>query len=210
MTPPPAATHAAHPRTTLPLRTVPLEFTNAFGRLLGARAWSRLRFLIDVVVLYLAASAALFAATGASSSGSSHALAACFPLLVLAFLHLRRSPDDRLYGSLLDTAVNVLGVVSISAMLAVSIDLMLGDAHPLDIAIRLWLFSVVYLGVARMVLVSIHRQAVRSDAFATSTLIVGAGVVGLLGEREDHLPSAGLLDRLGQVLGAAEHREQRR
>jgi exopolysaccharide biosynthesis polyprenyl glycosylphosphotransferase len=180
MTPPPAATHAAHTRT-LPLRPVPLEFGNALGRLLGARSWSRLRFLVDVLVLYLAASAALFAEAPKDATVSNHVLVAGFPLLVLTFLHARRSPDDRLYGSLLDTAVNVLGVVSISAMLSVSIGLMLGGQHPLDIAVRLWLFSVVYLGVARTVLVSIRRHAVNTDAFATSTLIVGAGVVG------DHL-----------------------
>jgi exopolysaccharide biosynthesis polyprenyl glycosylphosphotransferase len=179
---------------------VPLEFSNAFGRTLGARTWSRLRFLVDVVVLYLAASAALFASAGSRTTASSHALAACFPLLVLAFLNARRAPDDRLYGSLLDTAVNVLAMVSISAMLAVSIDLILGGPHPLDIAIRLWLFSVVYLGVARIVLVSIRRHAVRTDAFATSTLIVGAGVVGdhlvkrLLSERRYGLRPVGFLD----------------
>jgi exopolysaccharide biosynthesis polyprenyl glycosylphosphotransferase len=177
MTPPPAATTAAQPRT-LPLRTVPFEFGTALGRLLGARSWSRLRFLVDVLVLYLAASAALFANAPAADTASNHVFAACFPLLVLGALYARRGPDDRLSASLLDTAANVLGIVSISAMVAVSIDLTLGGAHPLDMAVRLWLFSAVYLGVARMVLLSIRRQAVRTDAFATATLIVGAGVVG--------------------------------
>ena len=199
MTPPPAASHAARPRA-LPFRPVPVELGPALGRLLGARAWSRLRFLVDVIVLYLAASAALFAATPAHGTASSHVLAAGFPLLVLVFLHTRRGSDDRLYGSLLDTAANVLGIVSISAMLTVAIDSMLGGIHPLDIAVRLWLFSAVYLGVARMVLLSVRRQAVRTDTFATPTLVVGAGMVGdhlvkrLLAEPSYGLRPVGFLD----------------
>jgi hypothetical protein len=148
MTPPHAASHAAQPRT-LPLRPVPLELGTTVGRVLEGRAWSRLRFLVDVIVLYLAASAALFAATSARATAANHVLAAGFPLLVLTFLHTRRGPDDRLYGSLLDTAANVLGIVSISAMLSVAVDSIFGGAHPLDIAVRLWLFSAVYLGVAQ-------------------------------------------------------------
>ena len=181
MTPPPAATQAAAQTRTLPFRPAQVDFERAFEGLLGARNGSRIRFLVDVVVLYLAASVALFADAPAHTAASSRVLAAGFPPLVLMFLYLRRSPDDRLDGSLLDTAVNVLGVVSICAMLSVSVDLMLGDKHPLEIAVRLWLFSLVYLGASRMVLVSIRRRAVRSGRFATSTLVVGAGVVG------DHL-----------------------
>ena len=39
--------------------------TRVFAHALGGRSWSRLRLLVDVVVLYLASSAALFAAPGA-------------------------------------------------------------------------------------------------------------------------------------------------
>jgi len=200
MTPPPAATHAAQ-TGTLTLRPVPVKFgSTTLGELLGARAWSRLRFLVDVVVLYLAASAALFAAAPVRGTGANHVLAAGFPPLVLAILHARRSPDDRLSGSLLDTAANVLGIVSLSAMLTVATDSILGSDHPLGLAVRLWLFSVVYLGVARMVLLSIRRQAVRTDVFATPTLVIGAGVVGdhlvqrLLSEPSYGLRPVGFID----------------
>ena len=85
-------------------------------------------------------------------------------------------------------------------MLTVALDSMLGDAHPVGLALRLWLFSLVYLGVARTVLLSLRRHAMRSDAFATPTLIIGAGVVGehlvkrLVGEPRYGLRPVGFLD----------------
>jgi exopolysaccharide biosynthesis polyprenyl glycosylphosphotransferase len=178
MSPPPAASHAGQ-SGPLSVRPVPVKYVaSSIGRALGTRAWSRLRFLVDVVVLYLAASAALFADTSVFTVGSDHILAAGFPLLVIAVLYARRAPDERLYGSLIDTATHVLGVVSLAAMLAIALDSLLGAAHPLGLALRLWLFSLVYLGVARTMLLSVRRQAIRTEAFATPTLIVGAGMVG--------------------------------
>jgi exopolysaccharide biosynthesis polyprenyl glycosylphosphotransferase len=200
MTPPPAATHAAE-SGALQLRPAPTKFvSSSIGRMLSARAWGRLRFLVDVVVLYLASSAALFAHSSISNDSTNHLLAAGFPVLVIAMLQARRGPDDRLYGSLLDTATHVLGVVSLAAMLTIALDSLLGAAHPLDLALRLWLFSLVYLGVARMVLLSVRRQAIRTEAFATPTLIVGAGLVGehlvrrLMSEPRYGLRPVGFLD----------------
>jgi exopolysaccharide biosynthesis polyprenyl glycosylphosphotransferase len=178
MTPPPAATHAAQTEPRSLRRPAALTFETTLGRLLEPRAWSRLRLLLDVLTLYVAASAALVAAD--AETPMSNVLAAGFPLLVLIILQTRRSPDDSLNGSLFDTGANVLAAVSISAMLSISVGSILGG-HPLDVVVRLWLFSVVYLGVARMVLVSIRRHAVLTETFATPTLIVGAGLVG------DHL-----------------------
>jgi len=168
--------------------------------MLGARAWGRLRFLVDVVVLYLASSAAVFADSSVLHAGKNHILAAGFPLLVIVILYARRGPDERMYGSLLDTATHVLGVVSLAAMLTIALDSLLGAAHPLGLALRLWVFSLVYLGAARMVLLSVRRQAIRADAFATPTLIVGAGLVGehlvrrLVSEPRYGLRPVGFLD----------------
>jgi exopolysaccharide biosynthesis polyprenyl glycosylphosphotransferase len=168
--------------------------------MLGARAWGRMRFLVDVVVLYLAASAALFADGQVRSINENHVLAAVFPLLVIGILYARRSPDERMYASLLDTAMHVVGVVSLAAMLTIATGSILGTEHPLGIAVRLWLFSTVYLGVARTVMLSVRRQAIRAEAFATPTLIVGAGMVGehlvkrLVNEPRYGLRPVGFLD----------------
>ena len=58
-------------------------------------------------------------------------------LLVLVILHLRQSPDDRLPGSLLDTCTHVLGIVSLATMLALAIDALAGDTHPVGLALRM-------------------------------------------------------------------------
>ena len=200
MTPPPAATHAAQ-SGSLRLRPVPTKVVaSSVGRMLSARAWGRMRFLVDVIVLYLAASAALFADGQIRTVDANHVLAAVFPLLVIGVLYARRSPDERMYASMLDTATHVVGVVSLAAMLTIATGSILGIDHPLGIAVRLWLFSTVYLGAARAVLLSVRRQAVRAPAFATPTLIVGAGMVGehlvkrLVNEPRYGLRPVGFLD----------------
>jgi exopolysaccharide biosynthesis polyprenyl glycosylphosphotransferase len=194
MTPPPAATHAAQTGSFAPVRKAPVSASAAaITRLLDGRSWSRVRTFTDVIVLYLASSAALFAASSLRAVTEDRWIAACFPLLVVAIMTARRSPDDRLAGSLLDTCANVIGVVSLAAMLTIAFDSSIGGVHPLGLALRLWLFSVVYLGMSRVVLLSVRRQAVRIDALATPTLIIGAGIVGEhLVKRLVHEPRYGM------------------
>jgi exopolysaccharide biosynthesis polyprenyl glycosylphosphotransferase len=105
-------------------------------------------------------------------------LAAGFPLIVLLIMRARRGPDQRLYGSFVDTTAHLLGVASLAAMLTIGAAAVFGSLHPVDLALRLWLFGFVYIAVARLVLLSIRRQALRTEALATPTLVVGAGVVG--------------------------------
>jgi exopolysaccharide biosynthesis polyprenyl glycosylphosphotransferase len=193
MTPPPAAATPVDQSAAIALPRPAGEFvTGGIGRLLDARNWWRVCLLLDVVVLYLASSAALFAAP-APDDPASRWLAAAFPLLTLIILRARRSPDERLNGSLIDTAAYVLGAISLAAVLTMAAGSVLGGAHQVSLALRLWLFAAVYLGLARGVLLSIRRQAVRTSALATPTLIVGAGVVGEhIFKRLRHEPSYGL------------------
>ncbi len=200
MTPPPVASQIATPSPVSLRALPPAHPAQRLSLLLDASNWSRMRILIDALVLYIAACAALFPDSAVRTATSNHFVAAAFPILVLAILHARRAPDDRLSGSMLDTASNVLGVVSLSVMLLIVVDAVLGTAHPLGLALRLWLYSVVYLGMGRLVLLAVRRQAVRSDACAIPTLIVGAGAVGerlverLQGDRRYGLRPVGFLD----------------
>lgn len=147
-------------------------------QVLDPRAWGRVRLLLDVVVLGLAAIAALFADPSVPAGGSNRWLAVFFPVVVLGMMHARRSPEDSFNVSLLDTLANVLGVVSLAAMLTISVDSIFGGPDPLTLAPRLWLFGFVYLGVARAMLVSVRQKAMSTEAFATPTLVVGAGMIG--------------------------------
>jgi exopolysaccharide biosynthesis polyprenyl glycosylphosphotransferase len=172
----------------------------ALTPLFADRFWQRLRLLIDVVVLYLAACAALFGASAMRIGSADRWLAVLFPLLTITVLRARRSPDDRLGGSLVDTVAYVTGCVSLACMVMIASDSILGGIHPVGISVRLWLFGAVYLGGARAVLLSARRRAMRNDAFATPTLVVGAGVVGehlvrrLAGDRGYGLRPVGFLD----------------
>jgi exopolysaccharide biosynthesis polyprenyl glycosylphosphotransferase len=166
---------------------------------LDARAWWRIRFIVDVAALSLAAVAAVVAAPTSGRAGDLW-LALAFPPIGLVVMHIRQNPDERLFGSALDTVAHVLGTVSLSAMLSIGADSILGGEHPVGIALRLWLFAFFYVAVARVVLLSVRRQVVRTEALATPTLIVGAGVVGeqlakrLLAERRYGLCPVGFLD----------------
>jgi exopolysaccharide biosynthesis polyprenyl glycosylphosphotransferase len=63
-------------------------------------------------------------------------------------------------------------------MLTTAAASMFGAAHPVALALRLWVFACAYVGVARAVMFSVRRRAIRSEKLATPTLIVGAGLVG--------------------------------
>jgi exopolysaccharide biosynthesis polyprenyl glycosylphosphotransferase len=201
MAPSPAVSHADQ-STALAVRR-PREdfdpFAGAIAHLLDARTWSQMRLLVDVLVLYLASCAAVFAAPELGGS-LTRWLAAAFPLLTVAILHSRKGADDRLHRSALDTASQILAVVSMAAMFTIAADSIAGGAHPVALALRLWLFSSVYLGVARLVLLWVRSQAVGNRTLATPTLIVGAGTVGdqlasrLSGDARYGLQPVGFLD----------------
>jgi exopolysaccharide biosynthesis polyprenyl glycosylphosphotransferase len=169
------------------------------GRLLDGRIWSQARLLIDALVLGLAATAAFYAAPIPRWGGAGW-LAAVFPALTLVILRARQDPDERLGGTVLDTAGHVIGAASLSAMMMVAAGSIIGGTHPVGLALRLWLFAAVYLSVARIVLASVRTQARRNHALATPTLILGSGIVAerlikrLTGDRGYGLRPVGLLD----------------
>jgi exopolysaccharide biosynthesis polyprenyl glycosylphosphotransferase len=150
---------------------------SALGAVLDGRSWARLRLLLDLLLLYIAAGVALIAAP-APIAAADRWSAMAFPVLALGILHARRRPDERLHDSALDAAARVLGVVSLAAMLMIAVGDLAGLARPLGMALRLWLFALVYLGTARVVALSVRRTLMRTPQLATPTLIVGAGVVG--------------------------------
>jgi exopolysaccharide biosynthesis polyprenyl glycosylphosphotransferase len=169
------------------------------ARLLDVRAWSRLQLCVDLLVLCLA-SAAVLILRSVSSSTPSLVLVIGFPFLALTILHARRTPDERLHGSALDTVVHVLGAVSLAAMVSLGASTLLTSSRLLGLTVELWLLSFIYVATARTALLVIRRQAVRNHRLSTPTLIVGAGVVGehlvrrLLGEPRYGLRPVGFID----------------
>ena len=141
--------------------------------------WPHIRLAVDAVVLIAAAAAAILGASEFSPSWRSRAVAAAYPLLVLVVLHLRGNhPNDRISASLVEALAQILGVISLCAMLVVAAESIIGVSHPVNLALRLWVFSIVYLSIARASLRSIRMRLLRDGTIGTPTLIVGAGVIG--------------------------------
>ena len=164
-----------------------------WAQLVDAQQWSRLRLAVDLMILSVTIALSLLAGPAIDRSHSESWVAVLFGVAVVAMLHARPAPDDRLNASSLATFNNVLGIVSLASMLTISADSILGGSHPVAVATRLWLFTVVYLGGARLFLVTSRREAIRREGLATPTLIVGAGVVGSqLAHRLIAEPSYGL------------------
>ena len=143
--------------------------------------WGRIRFFTDLLMLTLASSAAVFAAPELITA-PNRLLAALFSFLAIAIMYARRDAEDRLHASVLEAGADVVRAISSAAVLTLAAASIVGGNHPVALTLRLWLFAVVYVGVARMVLASIRIQ--RGGAAAVPTLILGAGSVGkLLAER---------------------------
>src|SRR5581483_4930132 len=121
---------------TLPI-TLTAEDAPRAARLLEVRAWARLRTVVGLVMLVLAASLTVFGSETLRVHAGDVALGLCFPLLAIAVIHRRRAPEDSLTGSLLDVTANALSAVSLSAMLMLGIDALLGAPHQAELAIRL-------------------------------------------------------------------------
>src|SRR5581483_3664010 len=117
-----------------------------WAQLVGAQQWSRLRLAVDALILSVTIALSLLAGPTVDRSYSESWVGLLFGIAVIAMLHARPAPDDRLNASALETFNNVLGIVSLASMLTISIDSILGGTHPVALATRLWLFTVVYLG----------------------------------------------------------------
>ena len=144
--------------------------------LMQRNLWIRIRLAADAVVLAITAAVAL--AVGPDVDAAGKWLAVAFAVAVLAILHSRPAPDDRLQASALATFGNVLGLCSLVAMMTIALDAIVGGSHAVSLAFRLWVLSVGLLGLTRITLLVARRHGMRRHGLSTPTLIVGAGVVG--------------------------------
>lgn len=161
-------------------------------RLFDDRHWQRRRLLIELLLLYAGSAAALFASR-APHLPAYWVLGIVFPLLVVAMLDARRSSQERIDGSVLDLAVQILGVISIASMAMIGLGATLGAPSPIGFSLRLWVFAAGYLGAGRLILHWFRREARIAGIVCTPTLIVGAGVIGVqVARRLEATPAYGL------------------
>jgi exopolysaccharide biosynthesis polyprenyl glycosylphosphotransferase len=168
--------------------------------LLITRNWRQSRLAVDALVLYLASSAALVTAISPQGAKAREWLALTFPPVVLALLHARSHSEERLHPSAAIDIANVFVVVSLAALVLVAIDSTIGNTRSISFVVPLWLFSLAFLMMARLALLSVHREALQDPALATPTLVVGGGDIAarlvsrLVGDRSYGLRPVGVLD----------------
>jgi exopolysaccharide biosynthesis polyprenyl glycosylphosphotransferase len=147
-------------------------------RLIWRQGWSRVRLIVDVIVLAVATGAATASSAMAHLAASPRPLATVFPLSVLMLMHGRRGPDDRLCDSILETIMHVIGAASVAGTITIALYAVTGTAHGVATALLLLGFISLYLSVARAALMNIRRRALRMHKLSQPTLIIGAGAVG--------------------------------
>lgn len=187
---PPAGPLADSHGLPIPLPTL-AESSSPLGHLLVNARWSRVRILVDVVMLLLASSTALLIPV--VHAAADVWLAALFVVLAFGMLVSRRPPDERLLLSALDVAMSVIQAVSVAVMLTITVAALFNMPHPVRLAVALWLLGLAYVGTAELVLLRAYRYGERNPEVAAPTLIVGAGVVARrLAARLINNPSYGL------------------
>jgi FlaA1/EpsC-like NDP-sugar epimerase len=114
----------------------------------------------------------------ASGTIASLCLGGVFSVLVLVLLHVRRVSRNRWRSSVIAVVGALPGPVSLAAMLTISGDSILGGNRSVSSVLRVWMFAIILLSVARVALWWMERRVGGGRRSVSRTLIVGAGVVG--------------------------------
>ena len=148
--------------------------------LLEGPGWTPLRVATDALMATLAVVAAVAGAERAGVRADDWIPLAAVPLLVVVGLALRGSYRARVGQALLDVVVPVLGAVSGAAMLLICWAVFTEREEWLaPLVARTWLFGLVFMVAARTALAVVQRRARSRRDVGKSTLIVGAGHVGV-------------------------------
>jgi exopolysaccharide biosynthesis polyprenyl glycosylphosphotransferase len=188
--------------------------------LLDGPGFTWLRLVVDLVMLALAVVAAIVGARAAHVALDGDVALYAFPFLVVGLMYVRGMYKQELVISILDGIAPVVSSISVAAMGCLAVVTFADPAaRPAGLIARAWLFALVYVGAARVLLVSSQRRARARGLLGKATLIVGAGRVGAHVARrlEEHPeyglrpigfldadppPSLEVVDRRAPVLGA--------
>jgi exopolysaccharide biosynthesis polyprenyl glycosylphosphotransferase len=155
------------------------------GRVRGTAAWLArggwrvVALATDCVMLAAAVGAAVLGAAAAQVDAHPGALVFAFPPLVLALLALRGMYRSKMTLRILDDLGHVVGATSVAAMVVIALSaLTSGVSQRAELVARMWVFSMLYVGAGRLILVRIQRKVRAERIVAKRTLIVGAGRIG--------------------------------
>ncbi|MCW3064901.1 MAG: UDP-phosphate galactose phosphotransferase, partial [Solirubrobacterales bacterium] len=158
---------------------------------------------------------ALLGATRANLPLHGWQVLVLYPPLAMLALGARGLYRRRLNTSVVDSVAPLVGAISVVAMtLIAGVVLVYGQEHTAELVARAWLFSLAYVGGARLMLVRAQREARRRGVLSSPALIVGAGEIGahvarrLRESPEYGLRPAGFLDANPQDALAVAGREE--
>jgi exopolysaccharide biosynthesis polyprenyl glycosylphosphotransferase len=183
-----------------PTRTAPKRQVIARTRrltaphLLEGRGFTRLSWMVDVLMLLLAVGAAVAGASAADVPVNFGAELVIFPPLTILLLYLRGMYRPRLRVLLLDGISSVVSAISVAAMVSVAlVEFTDPLAQPTALAARAWVFALLYVSGGRILLTLSQRRARERGVLARPALIVGAGQVGTrVARRLSEAPEYGL------------------
>ncbi len=177
--------------TTLPLRgelshdaPIPVaawrgHFSGPLQWALEGPGWGLVRPTVDFVLLCAAVVAALGGIDATLHVSSMSAPMLAMPFVVMLLLYLRGLYRTRLRALVLDGLIPVLSGVSVAAMAVATLGILLNGTVPAQSEwVRAWLYSLLAVGLGRIVLSCAQRWARRRRLVGKSVLIMGAGVVG--------------------------------
>lgn len=162
--------------------------------MLEGTGWNIVRAIVDLVLLSAAVLIALGAPGALHISADSAPLLAVPPLVMFA-LYLKGLYRVRMRTLILDGFVPVISAVSVAAMAAATIGLLLnGSMSSPNELVRIWLFALLAVAIGRTTLAIAQRRARIAGAIGKPVLIVGAGIVGSqVARRLDSHPEYGLV-----------------
>jgi exopolysaccharide biosynthesis polyprenyl glycosylphosphotransferase len=141
--------------------------------------WSILRPAVDFLFLCVAVLAVDGGFQGVLHPQAGRAPLLALPVLVMVLFYLRGLYRTRLRALLLDGVVPVISGVSVAAM-AVAMIGMFANGHVPNQSdwIRAWLFSLLGVGLGRVLMSTAQRWARSRRLVGKPVLIMGAGMVG--------------------------------
>jgi exopolysaccharide biosynthesis polyprenyl glycosylphosphotransferase len=162
----------------------------------------RLRRTVLADLAMIVAAVALATVATPAVDGRSAMWAGLYALGVVAALHGRRFYAARLDSGSLDDLGRIFWATATVATVVIAARVLLEDTtEPARFTLRLWVFTVVYLGAGRLGMAIAVRRLRQAGEGGRNTLIVGAGEIGtrlagrLLARPELGLRPIGFLDK---------------
>lgn len=163
--------------------------------LLEGRGWSVMRAIVDLFLLWAAVLIALGGIHAVLHTSAVTAPLLAVPPIAMIVLYLRGLYRVRMRALILDGVVPVISAISVAAMAAATIGLLLnGETPASNDWVRTWLFALLAVGVGRATLAAAQRRARIAGLVSKPVLIVGAGIVGAqVARRLESHPEYGLM-----------------